>query len=94
MDQLHNICGEINSSSQFMLCGNPDMINDMVNLLGTMVLRETEEANLAISLSKNTGNLQLTTLLRQEFINHAYKFIAFWTSHHRVTFYNFTIFVN
>ncbi len=22
------------SSSQFMLCGNPDMINDMVDLLG------------------------------------------------------------
>jgi ferredoxin--NADP+ reductase len=28
------MCGEINKNSQFMLCGNPDMINDMVTLLG------------------------------------------------------------
>ena len=27
-------CGPINEKSQFMLCGNPDMINDMVTLLG------------------------------------------------------------
>ena len=27
-------CGLINEKSQFMLCGNPDMINDMVTLLG------------------------------------------------------------
>ena len=27
-------CGQINEQSQFMLCGNPDMINDMVALLG------------------------------------------------------------
>ena len=39
------------------------MINDMVDLLGTMVWRETEEANLAISLSKNTWcNLQLKSI--------------------------------
>ena len=31
---LTDICGEINNNSQFMLCGNPDMINDMVILLG------------------------------------------------------------
>ena len=31
---ITNLCGEINNSSQFMLCGNPDMINAMVDLLG------------------------------------------------------------
>ena len=31
---ITDICGNIDKSSQFMLCGNPDMINDMVDLLG------------------------------------------------------------
>jgi ferredoxin--NADP+ reductase len=31
---ITDMCGEINKNSQFMLCGNPDMINDMVTLLG------------------------------------------------------------
>ncbi len=31
---ITNACGPINEKSQFMLCGNPDMINDMVDLLG------------------------------------------------------------
>lgn len=31
---ITDICGNIDKNSQFMLCGNPDMINDMVDLLG------------------------------------------------------------
>ncbi len=31
---LTALAGEISNKSQFMLCGNPDMINDMVELLG------------------------------------------------------------
>ena len=31
---ITDICGTIDKNSQFMLCGNPDMINDMVKLLG------------------------------------------------------------
>ena len=41
---ITNICGEINSSSQFMLCGNPDMINDMVDLLGTYGLERNRRS--------------------------------------------------
>ena len=41
---ITNICGEINSSSQFMLCGNPDMINDMVDLLSTYGLERNRRS--------------------------------------------------
>ena len=33
-NSITDVCGSIDSRSQFMLCGNPDMINDMVSLLG------------------------------------------------------------
>ena len=33
-NSITDMCGSIDEKSQFMLCGNPDMINDMVNLLG------------------------------------------------------------
>ena len=41
---ITNACGGINSSSQFMLCGNPDMINDMVDLLSTYGLERNRRS--------------------------------------------------
>ena len=53
---ITDICGNIDKNSQFMLCGNPDMINDMVVLLGEYGLEKFNVVSKIPEIPKNLIN--------------------------------------